>query len=72
MSEIVSVSKTNQYATKMFGNEMMSIRKKTEMPIDWRSAKTTGDERRKTIQGQNENTSYKKKNTHCLQHALVE
>ena len=52
MTEIVSVSKTNQYVTKMFGNEMISIRKKTEMPIDWGSAKTTGDGRRKTIQGQ--------------------
>ena len=56
----------------MFGIEMMSIRNKTEMPIDWHSAKTNGDERRRTIEGQNENTRYKKKNTYWLQHALVE
>ena len=50
MTEIVSVSKTNQYVTKMFGNEMMSIGKKTEMSIDWHSAKTTEDEcSRRTI-----------------------
>ena len=69
MTEIVSVSKTNQYVTKMFGNEMISIRKKTEMPIDWGSAKTTGYGRRKTIQGQNENTSYKRR-THIVTNML--
>ena len=40
----------------MFGNEMMSIRNKTEMQIDWHSAKTTGDERRRTINDRIEHT----------------
>ena len=65
MTEIVSVSKTNQYATKMFGNEMMSIRKKADMPIDWRSAKTTGDERRKTMR-----TQVTKRRTHIVSNML--
>ena len=58
-----------QKVRKMFGNEMMSIRNNAEMPIDWHSAKTTGDERRKTIQGQNENTSYKRR-THIVTNML--